>query len=356
MLAVVTGGGTGGHIIPAKAIMDKFKDKGWQVLYVGSKEGMEKRIIGNDYNAMFISVKGIKGKNLSDTMKALWLLILAFFRMLLFFIKKKPDVIIGTGGFVCMPSIFAGKILGKPVYLQEQNAVPGAAIKLGSKIANKVFLGFKEAERMFPKNKAVFTGNPIRKEFCNDQKGYTIFKDGERMNVLVLGGSKGARFINSLIINTLPLLNKDEFHFFHQTGTKEKEKVLNAYINERVSSYVFDFCPQIHEYYFKAHFIIARAGAMTVSEVLSAKRPALFIPFPYAIYDHQAANAKVAVNMGAALMCRENEITPEKLSQLLNSLKQAPESLIAMSRAAKYCDDDPADKIVNLIIKESFCV
>jgi len=353
MLAVVTGGGTGGHVIPAKILVEALIEKNLDVLYVGSVNGIERKIMQGNYNKLFLNVSGIKGKNIYEAFKGVILILFAFVRMFFKFLKNKPDFILGVGGFVSAPSLMAGVLLRIPIYLQEQNSVPGAVTKYFSVCSRKIFLGFEDTNRILPEEKVIVLGNPLRKDFLKAHFKYKAFEKSEKMNILVLGGSKGAKFINELVLNTLKMLDNAKFCFYHQTGGMDKERVCKIYEMYDFNSDVFDFTNDIVKYYEKAHFIIARAGAMTVTEILYFKIPALFVPYPYAIYDHQAKNAEFAVKIGAGMMFREKDINEAKLASILMELYENPERLQEMSkRAESFKLTNPAQKIVNFILED----
>lgn len=352
MLAVVAGGGTGGHAIPAKILIDNMIEKGISVVYVGSINGIETKIMDEKCNRVFLNVSGIKGKSFFSALKGAVLILASFIKMLFYFLKSKPDFIIGVGGFVSVPSLMAGILLKIPIYLQEQNSVPGTATKYFSRYSRKIFLGFEDMSHTLPTERVVITGNPVRNDFLRPFE-YKRLRKNEKMIILVLGGSRGAKFLNDLVLKTIQFLDKTKFEFIHQTGILEKDRVLNAYKNAGISAEVFDYSSNIIDYYKKSHFIIARAGAMTVTEILFLKIPALFIPYPHAIYDHQAKNAEFAVKIGLAMMFRENEISEVKLREILTDLYENPDKLDKMSKTAYSFEvSNPAEKIVNIIMED----
>jgi len=356
LLAVVTGGGTGGHVIPAMAIMEAFLKKGVDVLYIGSKNGIESKIVGSDVKSLFLNLKGIKGKGFLEAIKGLYLTFVAFFRLLFCFISIKPTVVVGTGGFVCFPAAFAGFVCGCRVYLQEQNAVPGASIKLLSLVARRVFLGFEDAKEFLPKTKTEFSGNPLREEFLTQNRGYQPHKKGERLKVLVLGGSQGANFINKLILETISLLPKEDYYFYHQAGEKNREGIEQIYKEKGIEAKVIGFAKDIHKYYFEAHLIVARAGAMTVSEIIASLRPSILIPFPYAIYDHQRKNAETLQKIGATYLFLEKDITAEILAKTLKELYENPDKLSDMSKSLSMIKfNNAADFITKRILEDVNC-
>ncbi|MCX7770337.1 MAG: undecaprenyldiphospho-muramoylpentapeptide beta-N-acetylglucosaminyltransferase [Proteobacteria bacterium] len=355
MLVIVTGGGTGGHAIPAMILIKEFLRRNCDVLYVGSEGGVETKIIVGLCETVFLKVGGVKGKSFLSALKGLFLIFISFLKMLIVFLKRRPSFIIGVGGFVSVASLMAGLFLRIPFYLQEQNAVPGTATKFFAPFAKRIFLGFEDITSSLPSKKSVITGNPIREDFLIPFN-YKTFTENEKMKIFILGGSRGSKFINQLIIETLPLLNSEKFFFIHQTGKDDKERIRRIYEEYGFEGEVFDFSSNISGFYRQSHFIISRAGAMTVTEIMYLKIPALFIPYPYAIYDHQAKNAEFAKKIGCAMIYRENEVNSNILKEILNDLYVNPQKLREMSkRAENFKLNNPAKKIIDTIW-EDLCI
>ncbi len=356
MLVVITGGGTGGHILPAMAIREAFIQRGVDVLYIGSKNGIEAKIVDKNARSLFLNLKGIKGKSFLKALEGASLTVAAFLKLLFQFLSLRPAVVIGTGGFVCFPAVLAGFFCGSKIYLQEQNAVPGASVKLLSRLAKAVFLGFDAAKEFLPRDKCVFTGNPIRKEFIQGKINYEPHIIGEKMKILVLGGSQGAGFINKLVTESLMFLDRDKFCFIHQAGEKNRKTIERKYREHNFESEVIGFSPEIHKHYFQAHLIISRAGAMTLTEIIASRRPSLLIPFPFAIYDHQTKNAEAIVSIGGAKLFTETEITPQLLSEILSSFYDHPHELMNMSKSLSVLKlTDAADFITETIMEDINC-
>lgn len=352
-MIVVTGGGTGGHIIPAISLAEYFMQKGYRVIYIGSERGIEKKIFNLNIEKIFLNLSGIKGKNLFTAIKGVLLTIVAILKVLLIFLRIKPYAVVGTGGFVCIPAVISGYIMGARIYLQEQNAVPGAAIKYLSKFARKVFIGFEDCKKFFPEKKVVVTGNPIKSGFFSEDIRYNKLRNNEKLSLLVMGGSQGSRFINELVISAIEYINKNNIRVFHQTGEKYKDFTLDVYKKNDIEAEVFAFTDKIIDYYKKSHLVIGRAGAMSVSELIAVNRPAILIPFPYAIYDHQARNAEYLKNLGTALMFRENEIDGKKLAEIINDFYNNPEKLENMaSNYERIQKKNASELIVNHILED----
>lgn len=352
-MIVITGGGTGGHVIPAISLVEEFQRRGFKVTYVGSENGIERKIFNLSVNKIFLNVAGIKGKSIFKAIKGAILTLIAFIKMLRIFMKEKPLAVIGTGGFVCIPSVIAGYIVGGKIYLQEQNAIPGASVRYLSRLSRYVFVGFEECKRFFKEDRVIVSGNPIKGIFFKENIGYNVFQNGEKLNVLVIGGSQGARFINEIVLEAIKYIDKDRINIFHQAGEKNRDLVLRAYEQYNFPAEVFGFTDNMIDYYKKAHIVIGRSGAMSVSELIATKRPAILIPFPYAIYDHQAKNAEVLKNIEAAFVFIENEIEGKKLAEIINYLYDNPQKLKEMSKnIEKLSFKNSSELIVNYILED----
>lgn len=352
-LIVITGGGTGGHTIPAMSLAELFLKKGFKVLYIGSKNGIEKKIFNLDVEKVYLNLSGIKGKNFLNAIKGILLATIALVRVLAMFLKIRPVAVIGTGGFVCIPAIISGYLVGSKIYLQEQNAVPGASVRYLSKLAEKIYVGFEDCKKFFPEEKVVVSGNPIKEIFFSQNISYHKLEKHEKMNLLVMGGSQGSKFINELLFSAIRYLDKGKVRIFHQTGEKYNDMAKKEYEKNGVESEVFPFTDNMIYYYNIAHLVIGRSGAMSVSELIAVKRPAILIPFPHAIYDHQAKNAEFLKKLGTALVFREEEIDGEKLAEIINDFCNNPEKLFNM--AIQYDSikkKNSTEFIVNQIVEE----
>ncbi len=355
-MIVVTGGGTGGHVIPAMSITEELVKRGFEVVFVGNEQGIEKKIFNLPVRKIFVNLAGIKGKSITKALKGAILTAMAVITLFFYFLGKKPKAVIGTGGFVCVPAAIAGFFLGAKIYLQEQNAIPGASVKYLSRIAKKVFAGFEEAKAYLDQKKVLVTGNPIKSIFFNEPLKYNVFRKDEKMNILVLGGSQGARFINQLMVEAVRFINMESVNIFHQAGESNKEWVQKAYEDLGISAHVFGFTDNMPEYYKKAHLIIGRSGAMTVSEIIAVRRPAVLIPFPFAIYDHQTKNAEALKNAGGALVFQEKEMDSKRLAEIIADFLNNPDKLEKMSKNMEsFAFRNAAEEIVNHIMEDLNC-
>ncbi|MDP1574250.1 MAG: undecaprenyldiphospho-muramoylpentapeptide beta-N-acetylglucosaminyltransferase [Coxiellaceae bacterium] len=332
---LIIAGGTGGHIFPALTIADHLKQQGIAVYWMGAEVGMEKNLVGNQYPLYLLPVKGMRGKSVLEQLKTPFRIIKSVILAYQHIKKIKPDVILGMGGYASGPGGIAAKLLGIPLVIHEQNAFPGLTNKVLSRVATTVLQAFPNT---FSK-KAMTVGNPVRTAIQKITRPDDYYQTrGKPWKILILGGSQGAHFINQLMMDFLKENHTDDFLVWHQTGRKEFDVVNTAYAASTNNVYrVSPFIDSMDEAYAWADMIIARSGALTVAEVTMVGLPAIFIPFPLAVDDHQYHNAFfIEKNQGAKIF-RESELTAEKLRICLQESFFSAEKLQKMSSHAKTC-------------------
>ncbi|MGZ5049447.1 MAG: undecaprenyldiphospho-muramoylpentapeptide beta-N-acetylglucosaminyltransferase [Methylobacter sp.] len=349
---VIMAGGTGGHVFPALAVAQELIDQGWQVSWLGTQKGLESRVIPENGIAIdWLSVAGVRGKGLLSKIKALGLLLKACLQAFRILRRRKPDVVLGMGGFVAGPGGLMAKLLGIPLVIHEQNRVPGTTNRLLARMANQVLEAFPDSFNK--KMKAKFTGNPLRKPFigCAEQK-----VPHQGINILVVGGSQGAQALNEAVPDALAALvnemnDGNTVHVRHQTGIAMKQHVQDRYKQLGVNAEANAFIEDMVAAYQWADLVICRSGAMTVSEVAAAGVPAIFIPLPNAIDDHQTANAKYLVDAGAGLILRQKDLNTAALVEHITTvIKQ----LEVMSKTAqKYARLDATETVAGICIAEA---
>ncbi len=310
--ALIMAGGTGGHVYPALAIANALREQGWGVSWVGTRDKIEARVVpANDIDIDFIDVSGVRGKGAKGLLTAPFKMAKALWQAKQVVNSRKPDLVVGFGGFVSAPGGVAAKVAGIPLVIQEQNAVAGSANKMLSKLASKVATGFSN---VLPD--AQHTGNPVRQEIAALAHEP---RDSEQLNVLVVGGSLGAQIFNQQMPKIASQLG---CNVWHQTGELQHAKTVQAYQdagddNTKVTAFIED----IDQAYEWADIVLCRAGALTVSEVAIAGLPAIFVPLPHAIDDHQTANARWLSDRDAAVLLPQKEITELTLVKAIESLK-----------------------------------
>ena len=354
---ILSGGGTGGHIYPAVAIANELKSRfpEAEFLFVGAKDKMEMQKVpqaGYKINGLWIA--GLQRKlTLQNAMFPLKLVssLLTSRQILKSF---KPDVVIGTGGFASGPLLQMANSMDIPTVIQEQNSYPGITNKLLSKRANAICVAYENLERFFPKEKIVFTGNPVRQDLLDvetkTEEGIAYFKlDTNKKTLLVLGGSLGARRVNQLIAKELDFLLESGVQVFWQCGKLYFEEY--QHFNERENVQVVDFIDRMDLIYAAADFVISRAGASSVSELCLVGKPTIFIPSPNVAEDHQTKNAKAIVDKNGAILLKESELD-EKFETVFSDLISNEDLQLTLSQNIKKLAKPNATKdIVEEIIK-----
>lgn len=316
----VVAGGTGGHVYPAISFASVWKAEGHAVSWIGTKEGLEASIVPKyDIPLYFIPVKGLRRSGKLHQLFALWGALRAFFQACILLKKLKPNVVLGMGGYVSGPSVLAARCLGIPVVIHEQNAIAGKTNQIVARFAKKVLAAFP---KVLTKFNAVVCGNPVRVDLLKLRpKAYA----NSCMNVLIIGGSRGALSLNK----TLPeiLAKIPNISVWHQTGEKHFEETQKIYAAScrgewRSSVKIAPYIDDMAAAYEWADIVICRAGAMTVFEIMAVGRPAIFIPYPYAVDDHQTANAKFLVDQNAGLLIQESDLTLDSLKKYIDALRE----------------------------------
>lgn len=333
---LITTGGTGGHVFPALATAEALY--GHDLLFVGSDRGPEKKW-ATDAGLPFygLAVRGILGRGFA-AIGASWAMVLAFFQALFLLRRWKPDVVAGFGGYASFAPLLAAWVLRIPIVIHEQNAFAGLSNKVLGKLAQTICLSFESESLMqtFEASRCVFTGNPVRSSIIQAMKKSSLEQastPGRRL--LVMGGSQGAKAINSLVLGGLERLRNAEIEIWHQSGKADFERVRAGYC-----AFAYDrakvepFIDQMDVAYAWADLVLCRAGASTVAELAIAGKAALFIPFPYATHDHQMFNAKAVAKNGAALVVDERHLTEHDVIGTLLSLFEDGETISTMHRAA----------------------
>ncbi|TPD65638.1 undecaprenyldiphospho-muramoylpentapeptide beta-N-acetylglucosaminyltransferase [Flavobacterium microcysteis] len=356
---ILSGGGTGGHIYPAVAIANELKNRfpDCEILFVGAKDKMEmQKVPQAGYPIKGLWIAGIQRRLTLDNMMFPFKLMDSLLKSRKIVKEFKPNVAIGTGGFASGPLLKAAGSAGIPTVIQEQNSYPGITNKWLSGNASKICVAYENLERFFPKEKIVFTGNPVRQDLIDikgkKKESRDYFKlDPDKKVLLVLGGSLGSRRINQLIAKELVNFISQDVQVVWQCGKFYIEEY--KHFNEKENVQVTAFIDRMDLAYAAADVIISRAGASSVSELCLVGKPVIFIPSPNVAEDHQTKNAKAIVDKNGALMMKENELDTQFTSTFNKLLgdKTLQESLgenikkMAMPNATK----DIVDEIIKLI-------
>lgn len=356
---ILSGGGTGGHIYPAIAIANELKQRfpDAEFLFVGAQDKMEmQKVPQAGYSIEGLWIAGLQRKLTLQNMMFPFKLLSSLWKSRRIIRQFQPDVVIGTGGFASGPLLQVANSKGIPTVVQEQNSYPGITNKLLSKKANAICVAYENLERFFPKEKIVFTGNPVRQDLLDlshkREEGQAYFQlDPTKKTLLVLGGSLGARRINQLIAKELDFLLEQGVQVFWQCGKLYFEEY--QHLNEKPNVQVMAFIDRMDLIYAAADVVISRAGASSVSELCLVGKPTVFIPSPNVAEDHQTKNAKAIVDKGGALLLKEAELEEKfeaTFADLLKNEDLQKQLSAAMKQLGKpHATRDIVDEIVKLM-------
>lgn len=333
---LLAAGGTGGHLFPGLAVAEAVqRQTDAEVLFVGTAGGMEKEMIPHlGFALRLIPAEQLRGRNWWGRLHALWAAVRGVGAAWQVIREFAPDLIFSIGGYASAPTVLAGWARRVPCILLEPNAIPGLTNRLLSRLATKVCVGFPDTIRFFPVQKTVYTGNPVR--WNTPTPLVSTRTSPDEFTLLIVGGSAGAHRLNQTLPPALARLGpgREKLRVIHQTGKADHEEVSAAYARLGIRAEVLSFIETMQEVYSVADLVVCRAGATTVAELAALGKPALLIPYPYAVDDHQRANAEVLVRAGAARVILDAQLTPERLSQEISTLMQDRAQLSAMARAA----------------------
>ncbi len=351
MKILIAAGGTGGHIYPGIAVAKELlrRDPETEVLFVGTTRGLETRIVPeNGFQLSLITSSGLKNVGLPGKIRGLAVLPISFFEAARLLREFGPDVVVGAGGYVSGPVLLTAKLLGFPTLVMDSNALPGFTNRKLARFIDKAALTFEEALAYFG-DKGVVTGNPVRKEFFEIGRK----ERGEKISILVFGGSQGARAINNAMMNALPLLENraDQLRIVHQTGEADFEKTREMYKRSLIADHeVRPFISDMFAEFERSDLVICRAGATTCAELAAAGKASIMIPLPTAADDHQRKNAEAFVRAGASRMIIQADLSGEKLAAEISEMIGSPEMVTKMEAAAKRLGRaDAAEATVDLI-------
>ena len=342
---MIMAGGTGGHIFPALSVAEYVRAQGWNVVWLGSRSGMEGRIVpARGYTLAHIRFSGLRGKGIVRMALLPLNLLIAFWQSARAVFAHRPDVVLGMGGYVAFPGGMMASFLNRPLAIHEQNSVAGLTNRVLGQLADKVLVAFQNA--FGRRLKVEWTGNPVRAEIAAIAPPETRFAGRRgRLRLLVLGGSQGARALNEVVPDAL--LQLDEAtrpQVTHQAGTGHADALRERYANAGVAADVLPFIEDMAATYAAADLMICRAGASTIAEIAAAGVASVLVPFPHAVDDHQTRNARFLADRDAAILIPESELTAEKLAGLLARLDR--EKLLAMAQAARAAGKPEATRAV----------
>ena len=342
---MVMAGGTGGHIFPALSVADYVRAQGWNVVWLGSKAGMEARIVPpKGYEIAWIRFSGLRGKGIVRVALLPLNLLVAFWQSARAIFAHRPHVVLGMGGYVAFPGGMMASLLNRPLVLHEQNSVAGLTNRVLSHVADKLLVGFPNG--FGPRAKAEWTGNPVRSDIA------AVAQPEERysnrvgpLRLLVIGGSLGAAALNEVVPKAVAMMPAEARPVVtHQAGAAHIEALRANYERAAVRAETVAFIDDMAKRYAEADLVICRAGASTIAELAAVGVPAVLVPFPHAVDDHQTHNARFLADCGGAILIPQTELTPERLADLLTQCDR--EKLLKMARASRTAGKPDATRAV----------
>jgi UDP-N-acetylglucosamine--N-acetylmuramyl-(pentapeptide) pyrophosphoryl-undecaprenol N-acetylglucosamine transferase len=349
---IFAGGKTGGHIFPAIAMAKEFKKRfpESQVVFVGTKDGLESKIVpGYGFRLICIQAKGLRRKVSSNNILLPYYLMKSLYQSLRILNEERPDLVVGTGGYVSFPVVFSARLKNIPSLIQEQNSYPGVSTRLLALLVDRVCLSYSSSMEYFlSKRKLAVVGNPVRAEIvsANRYEALRKFKlDPGKKTIFIFGGSQGAHAINQAVSDSLDLL-LENWQLLWQTGENDFVFVSEKVKEKKIKCALFPFIEDMRSAYAASDLIISRAGALTLAEITACGKPSILIPYPFATADHQRYNAETLQEEGAAEMILQENLTGESLSRLIFSLLSDESKLKKMGEQSKKMGGPEANSLL----------
>lgn len=333
-VVVVAGGGTGGHVFPGLAVARELKAREVDVHWLGARRGLEAELVPErGLPITLVDLEGMQARRPAAAARAVALLPRAVATAVRTLLELQPLAVVGVGGYASTAGLAAAGLLGVPIVLQEQNSIPGWTNRFLAPFADLICCGFEDAVAAFPSMPAEWTGNPVRADFFD----VPDVAPGPRPRLLVLGGSQGSLFLNRILPQALPILIAGGFDLEvrHQAGVRWAEVVRTAYNDLKIEATVTAFLAQPWQALAAADLVVARSGALTVSELAAAGRAALLVPFAAAAGNHQEFNARSLEGAGGAVVLTEADASPGRVAAVMGELLRTPEVLAEMGRRAR---------------------
>ena len=351
---MILAGGTGGHIFPGLAVARALRDRNVPVLWLGANGGMETRLVpANDFAIETISVRGLRGKGIVSTLGAPFVLLHSLWQAFSLLRRRKPRAVVSFGGYAAGPGGLAAWLLRRPLIVHEQNRAPGMTNRVLAKLARRVLCGFPDS---FAGVANEVVGNPVRQEIEALAPPTERFANRTgAIRLLVLGGSQGARALNTAVPNVIASLQAGHaFEIRHQCGEKMLVEARASYASAGVSASVEAFITDMAGAYAWADLVIGRAGALTIAELCAAGVGSVLVPFPGAVDDHQARNAEYLAERSGGVWLRQNEQLEAGLREQLQRLAGDRAALLALANAARAAAfPKAADAVANIVIAEA---
>lgn len=355
MRVIISAGGTGGHIYPALAVLNKIKEKepNSEFLYIGTHNRMEKDIVPSKGIAFeSIEIYGFDRHNIFKNFKVLYCLLKSKRRCKKIIKRFNPDIVIGFGGYVTVPVVSCAKKLGYKTFIHEQNSIPGKANLYLAKYVDRIAISMRSSEKDFPSEKTVFTGNPCSEDAKNIEpmSKLNLGLSDEKKLILIVMGSLGASTVNDILIEALPKIKRDDYEIAFVTGKKDYDKIVKNKFPNNVK--VFSYIDGMSGLMKNTDLIVTRAGASTLSEIIALKVPSILIPSPYVPNNHQYINAMDLVNENAADILEERDLNSENLISKMENLLDDNKKLDEMKKNLSNLGIDNSAELIYQNIRE----
>jgi UDP-N-acetylglucosamine--N-acetylmuramyl-(pentapeptide) pyrophosphoryl-undecaprenol N-acetylglucosamine transferase len=351
---ILAGGKTGGHVFPAIAMAKEFKKRfpESKVIFVGTKDGLESEIVPKyGFKLIFIQARGLKRKLSLSNLVLPYYVLKSLYQSLRILNEERPDLVVGTGGYVSFPVVVSARLKNIPTLIQEQNSYPGVSTRLLAFLVDRVCLSYLSSINYFlTKGKLTVIGNPVRGDIVSANRYEALRKfnlDPAKKTIFIFGGSQGAHAINRVVLDSLDFLS-ERWQLLWQTGVNDFVFVSERVKGKKIKCVVSPFIEDMRSAYAASDLVIARAGALTLAEITACGKPSLLIPYPYATADHQRYNAEVLQKEGAAQIILQRDLTGEILAQKLSSVLSDEERLKKMAeQSRKMGKPDATSLLVN---------
>lgn len=339
---LIMAGGTGGHVFPGLAVADEMRGRGWNVVWMGARSGIEARLVpARGYSVEWIRAAALRGKGLAAKLLLPLNLLIGFWQSARAIFRVRPDVVLGMGGYVAFPGGMMASLFARPLAVHEQNSISGLTNRVLAGVADKSMEAFPGSLKG-----AEWTGNPVRADIAAITQPAARFagRSGP-LRLLVVGGSLGAQALNDAVPKALALLPFAERPVVvHQSGEKHLDYLKKNYTRENIQGELLTFIDDMARRYAEADLVICRAGAMTIAELSAGGMASVLVPFPHAVDDHQSANARFLSGAGAAILVPQKMLTPVHLADLIRSLDR--KALLAMAEKARLLGKPEAARVV----------
>jgi UDP-N-acetylglucosamine--N-acetylmuramyl-(pentapeptide) pyrophosphoryl-undecaprenol N-acetylglucosamine transferase len=357
MRVVIASGGTGGHIYPGIALAQALKELAVEILFVGKSGGLESRIVKEEGFPFYgIPAEGVVGQKFSQIVTAFLKLLYASSRVFLLFLRYRPRVAVGTGGYVCGPVVGVAILLGIPTLIQEQNLVPGVTNRILGKLVKKIAISFPESADYFPRRKVLVTGNPIRKGIITASKSKALevmgLQEG-RFTILAMGGSQGAYQVNQAMVEALTFMRNENYQIIFLTGERDYRRVTEEVVRinpPNMKIIIRPYLADIASALAVSDLVIARSGATSIAEITARAIPAILVPFPFATHRHQSYNARWLERKGAAIVIPDALLSGGLLASVVRDLFSNSWRLEQMSTASKECGHPEATETISRLV------